>query len=100
MIGTLSATVGAALLLAVVATGSTGGAERQAQDVPPILYERGRLGNLDIYATDAAGGRRVRVIAGPTDDIAAAWAPTGDRFAFTSSRSGSWQVWMMVLGAA
>jgi Tol biopolymer transport system component len=99
MIGKLSATAGAVLLLAVVSTGSTGGTARQAQDVLPILYERGRLGSLDIYATDADGRRRVRVIAGSTDDVAPVWAPSGDRFAFTSSRSGSWQVWMKVLGA-
>jgi dipeptidyl aminopeptidase/acylaminoacyl peptidase len=100
MIGKLSATAGAVmLLLAAVSTDSTAGSRARAQDVPPILFERGRVGQLDIYATDPDGRRKVRVVGGATDDIAPAWAPSGDRFAFTSSRDGSWQVYVMVLGA-
>jgi hypothetical protein len=56
MIGKLSATAGVVtLLLAAVSTGSIAGSRAQAQDIPPILFERGRVGQLDIYATDADG---------------------------------------------
>ena len=47
------------------------------------------LGTRDLWMFDVIRGVRDRVTSEPSDDYAPVWSPTGDRFAFTSERDGS-----------
>jgi Tol biopolymer transport system component len=63
----------------------------------PILFQTERNGSFDIYATDS-GGRQLRpVLAGPANDQDPAWAPDGSAFAFSSDRTGTWQIFVTEL---
>jgi dipeptidyl aminopeptidase/acylaminoacyl peptidase len=64
----------------------------------PILFETERTGNFDIYAMDPGGRVQQPVVAGPANDQDPDWSPSGDRFAFTSDRDGSWQIYVADVG--
>ena len=64
----------------------------------PILFQTTRDGTSDIYAMDPNGRRQTPVIAQGSDDEDPDWAPDATRFAFTSDRTGSWQIFVMPVG--
>jgi WD40-like Beta Propeller Repeat len=48
----------------------------------------------DIYVMDADGTNRVKITAGAGDNIRPHWSPDGNYLAFSSSRSGKWQIYI------
>jgi len=47
----------------------------------------------DIWVFDVASGMSTRVTSDPADDIAPVWSPDGRRILFTSSRTGSYDIY-------
>jgi len=80
---------------------SLAGCERSAATAPPaagggaaavdLVYERTVNGNLDIYMLGAGGERRLTD--DPGEDALPRWTRDGRAVIFSSTRSGSWQLW-------
>jgi Tol biopolymer transport system component/DNA-binding winged helix-turn-helix (wHTH) protein len=50
--------------------------------------------NLDVWVNDIARGTRIRLSSDPAAEITPAWAPGGDRVAFSSYRAGSTDIYV------
>ena len=46
----------------------------------------------DLYKVPSTGGQAVRLTSHPFNDLASAWSPDGKRLAFTSDRSGAYNI--------
>ncbi len=60
----------------------------------------GRRGNWEIYIMNADGSNRQNVSNHVYTDIGCAWSPDGTRIAFSSDRSGNYDIWVAVLSKA
>ena len=49
----------------------------------------------DIYTIQLNGENRINLTRHPADDIYPAWAPDGERIAFSSDRDGTYDIWLM-----
>jgi Tol biopolymer transport system component len=67
-----------------------------------IVFEATLEGQADIYVTDNAGAKPIRLTSDPSYDLFPAWSRDGRWIYFTSDRSGSHQIWKLpaVGGAA
>jgi Tol biopolymer transport system component len=51
--------------------------------------------NLEVFGKSFADGTTARLTKSPGFDLAPTWSPDGSRIAFTSKRSGQFQIWTM-----
>ena len=51
--------------------------------------------NLEVFVKSFADGTTTRLTKSPSFDLAPTWSPDGSRIAFTSKRSGQFQIWTM-----
>lgn len=58
-------------------------------------YQPNGEGMDDIYTMNADGTGKTRLTNHPGIDLGAEWSPDRTKIAFTSERSGSWQLWVM-----
>jgi Tol biopolymer transport system component len=52
---------------------------------------------VDIWVVSAAGGAETRMTSDPAIDNHPAWSPLGDRIAFHSRRSGTYDIWVIAV---
>ncbi len=56
-----------------------------------VVWCEGR--NCDLWIMPSGGGKRIRITSYPGYDDTPSWSPDGRRIAFTSARSGNFEVW-------
>jgi TolB protein len=62
-----------------------------------FAWQRSRTSNFDIYIHDLATGRNVQITQNAGNNEKPTWAPDGRHIAFESSRTGSRQIFSMLL---
>ena len=60
------------------------------------LSARRRNGNYDIYVMDVATRQIVELTRDAGRNERPSWAPDGRHIVFQSTRSGTWQIWIML----
>ena len=54
-----------------------------------------RDGDAELYVADADGGSPRRLTRNDAEDVLPAWSPDGRTLAFSSNRSGAFEIWVM-----
>jgi len=62
-----------------------------------IAFNSDRMGEMNIWVRDLAGGAERQVTAGPGGDYQPAWMPDGGRITFFSARGGNADIWLLSL---
>jgi TolB protein len=62
-----------------------------------FAWQRSRTSNFDIYIHDLGTGRNTQMTQDTGNNEKPSWAPDGRHIAFESSRTGSKQIWTMLL---
>jgi len=60
-----------------------------------IAFVSNRMGNIDLYLSDAAGGNVVALTSGPAREGAPAWTPDGRQIVYESDAGRALQLWIM-----
>jgi TolB protein len=62
-----------------------------------IAFNSDRMGEMNIWVRELAGGAERRVTTGPGGDYQPAWMPDGERLTFFSARGGNSDIWLVSL---
>lgn len=77
--------------------GPVTGNPRWSPDGKQIVFDSRPDGHADIYVISSEGGPARRLTSGLSDNLAPSWSRDGGWIYFGSNRSGSWQVWRMLI---
>ncbi|MCW5978718.1 MAG: PD40 domain-containing protein [Bryobacteraceae bacterium] len=63
-------------------------------DGKSVAVETLQEGNLDLWVNDIARGSRIRLTADPATDLLPVWSPDGEWIAYTSGRTGAYNIFL------